>query len=301
MTLRRDSQLDKIALVTGCSSGIGLATAIELAKNGYTTYAGLRDLDRKQNLEAAAQKENLELNLIQLDIAKDDSVKNAVEKIISEHGRLDVLVNNAGYGYFGSVESTSIEEFKEQFDTDFFGALRMIQNVLPTMRKQESGHIINVTSVAGFMGFPVVAAYVTSKFALEGLTDCLRQELFEEDSSKQIHVVAIEPGIVDTKFYQNMKTAVNANPESPNSIPRYNKIVAGFQKNAGELFKNAMKPEKVARKIMYILNEEEPEPRYRIGYDADQYWADKSSVTPLEFEKIVRAMVTEIIPDQESS
>lgn len=301
MEIMRCSQLDKIALVTGCSSGIGLATAIELAKNGYTTYAGLRDLGKKADLEAAAQKENLELNLIQLDITKDDSVKNVIEKITSKHGRLDVLINNAGYGYMGSVESTSIEEFKDQFETDFFGPVRMIQTVLPTMRKQESGHIINVTSVAGFMGFPVVAAYVTSKFALEGLTDCLRQELFEEDPSKRIHVVAIEPGIVDTKFYQNMKLAVNANPESPNSIERYNKIISGFGSNITDLFKNAMKPEKVARKIIYILNEKEPEPRYRIGYDADQYWADKSSVSPLEFEQIVRQMVTGIITEQESS
>ena len=199
--------MSKIVLVTGCSSGIGLFTAIEFAKNGDTVFAGLRDLSKKDVLEAEALKANVKVNMIQLDISDNSSINDAINKINNVHGRIDVLVNNAGYGYFGSVESTSIKEFKEQFDTDFFGAIRMIHGVLPIMREQESGHIINISSVAGFIGFPVVSAYVTCKFALEGLTDCLRQELYDDDPEKRIHVIAIEPGVVNTQFIENMKTA----------------------------------------------------------------------------------------------
>ena len=273
-------------LVTGCSSGIGLFTAIEFAKNGDTVFAGLRDLSKKDMLEAEALKANVKVNMIQLDISDDSSINDAINKINNVHGRIDVLVNNAGYGYFGSVESTSIEEFKEQFDTDFFGAIRMIHGVLPIMREQESGHIINISSVAGFIGFPVVSAYVTCKFALEGLTDCLRQELYDDDPEKRIHVIAIEPGVVNTQFIENMKTAKNAF-----TIDRYSSLIKKFGENGKEIMKNALYPEKVAKKILSVVEEENPEPRYRVGYDADLYWADKTTSTPLQFEEIVRGMV----------
>ena len=278
--------MSKIVIVTGCSSGIGLATAIEFAKNGDTVFAGLRDLSKKDALEAAALKENVKVNLIQLDISDDDSVKKAIEEVKNSHGKIDVIVNNAGYGYFGSVESTTIDEFKEQFETDFYGAIRMIQNVLPIMRAQQSGHIINISSVAGFIGFPVVSAYVTCKFALEGLTECLRQELHKDEPEKRIHCILIEPGIVDTNFGRNMKTAEHAF-----DIPDYTEIIEKFQKNSVEIFKNAMEPQKVAKKILSVIEEEKPEPRYRVGYDADQYWADKTTSTPLDFEEIVRGIV----------
>ena len=279
--------MNKIVIVTGCSSGIGLATAIEFAKNGDIVFAGLRDLAKKDALEAAALKENVQVNLVQLDIADDSSVKNAVEQVKISHGRIDVLVNNAGYGVFGSVESTTIEEFKEQFDTDFFGAIRTIQNVLPIMRSQKSGYIINISSVAGWIGFPVVSAYVTCKFALEGLTECLRQELYNDDEpEKGIHSILIEPGVVNTKFYENMKTAKHAF-----DIDDYKKVIEKFQENGAEIFKEAMQPEKVAKKILSVIEEVDPEPRYRVGYDAEQYWADKTTLTPLEFEKVVRGIV----------
>lgn len=278
--------MSKIVLITGCSSGIGLFTAIEFAKHGDTVFAGLRDLSKKDVLEAEALKANVKVNMIQLDISDDSSINDAINKINNIHGRIDVLVNNAGYGYFGSVESTSIEEFKEQFDTDFFGAIRMIHGVLPMMRKQESGHIINISSVAGFIGFPVVSAYVTCKFALEGLTDCLRQELYDDDPEKRIHVIAIEPGVVNTQFIENMKTAKNAF-----TIDRYSSLIKKFGENGKEIMKNALHPEKVAKKILSVVEEENPEPRYRVGYDADLYWADKTTSTPLQFEEIVRGMV----------
>ena len=284
--------MSKIALVTGCSSGIGLQTAIDLAKNGYTTYATMRNLDKKNKLEVGAQKANVKLNIVQLDVSDDNSVSKVIDQIKNEHQRIDVLVNNAGYGLFGSIEGTSIEEFKEQIDTDFFGAVRTTKKILPIMREQGEGFIINISSVAGFMGFPIVPAYVCSKFALEGFTECLRHELYEKNSDKQIHAVLIEPGVVNTSFYDNMKVAKDAR-----NVPKHKEMLDGMMAAGAQLFENAMGPEEVSKKILRVLNEENPEPRYRVGNDSNQYWADRSVKTPLEFEATIRGML-EMMTDQ---
>ena len=278
--------MSKIALVTGCSSGIGLQTAIDLAKNGYTIYATMRNLDKKNKLEVAAQKANVKLNIVQLDVSDDNSVSKVIDQIKNEHQRIDVLVNNAGYGLFGSIEGTSIEEFKEQIDTDFFGAVRTTKKILPIMREQGEGFIINISSVAGFMGFPIVPAYVCSKFALEGFTECLRHELYEKNSDKQIHAVLIEPGVVNTSFYDNMKVAKDAR-----NVPKHKEMLDGMMAAGAQLFENAMGPEEVSKKILRVLNEENPEPRYRVGKDSNQYWADRTVKTPLEFEATIRGML----------
>jgi|TARA_B100001540_G_C15788555_1_gene634371 short-subunit dehydrogenase len=284
--------MSKIALVTGCSSGIGLQTAIDLAKNGYTTYATMRNIDKKNKLEVGAQKANVKLNIVQLDVSDDNSVSKVIDQIKNEHQRIDVLVNNAGYGLFGSIEGTSIEEFKEQIDTDFFGAVRTTKKILPIMREQGEGFIINISSVAGFMGFPIVPAYVCSKFALEGFTECLRHELYEKNSDKQIHAVLIEPGVVNTSFYDNMKVAKDAR-----NVPKHKEMLDGMMAAGAQLFENAMGPEEVSKKILRVLNEENPEPRYRVGNDSNQYWADRSVKTPLEFEATIRGML-EMMTDQ---
>ena len=279
--------MSKIALVTGCSSGIGLQTAIDLAKNGYTTYASMRDLSKKDKLEAEALKTDVKVNIIQLDVTDDNSISNAIEQIKNEHQRIDVLVNNAGYGMFGSIEGTSIEEFKEQIDTDFFGAVRTTKKILPIMREHGEGFIINISSVAGFMGFPIVPAYVCSKFALEGFTECLRHELYEKNSEKQIHAVLIEPGVVKTHFYDNMKISEKAKEVAP----KHAEMLDGMLAAGKQLFDNAMGPEEVSRKVLRVLNEKNPEPRYRVGNDSNQYWADKTVKTPLEFEATIRGML----------
>ena len=286
--------MSEIALVTGCSSGIGLATAIELAKDGKTTYASMRDLSKKDKLETAAQEAGVQVKTIELDVSNQDSVTKAIQQIKNEQGRVDVLVNNAGYGMFGSIESTSMSEFQEQLNTDFFGAVRTTKEVLPIMREQESGHIINISSVAGFMGFPIVPAYVSSKYALEGFTECLRHELFEEDEAKMVHAVLVEPGVVNTNFYNNMKIAADAN-----KIPKYAKILEGMLKAGEQLFAYAMGPEQVAKKVIKVLHEKNPEPRYRVGNDSNQYWADKTTQTPLKFEETIRSMLNQMTNPEE--
>ena len=144
----RDNILNmtKVALVTGSSSGIGYETSLLLARNQFATYASMRNLKKGDELLKIVSKENIPLKVIQLDVDDDRSVSNAIDNIVKENGRIDVLVNNAGYGVFGSFEDLSLEEIKSQFETNFFGVIRVTQLVLPSMRKQKSGTIVNVSS-----------------------------------------------------------------------------------------------------------------------------------------------------------
>ncbi|MBC8250209.1 MAG: SDR family oxidoreductase, partial [Candidatus Nitrosopelagicus sp.] len=169
--------MEKVALVTGSSSGIGYETSLSLAREGYFTYATMRDVKKEDSIKKIAKEENLPLKVIELDVDNEDSVESAVKTIIDEKQRIDVLVNNAGWGIWGTAEDVSIEEFREQFETNFFSIVRMIQKVAPIMRKQGTGNIVNISSIAGRIGFPVSAAYISSKFAIEGLSESLRYEL----------------------------------------------------------------------------------------------------------------------------
>lgn len=168
--------MEKVALVTGSSSGIGLETSLSLARDGYHTFASMRNLEKAAELEHAAKKENLSIQVIELDVDKEESIVSAIKKIVKDCGRLDVLVNNAGYGQFGCTEDITLDDFRKQFETNFFSIVRIIQEVAPIMRKQNSGNIINISSVVGRMGLPGSRNYISSKFALEGFGECLRYE-----------------------------------------------------------------------------------------------------------------------------
>ena len=159
--------MEKIAMVTGSSSGIGFETSLGLARNGFYTFASMRDVSKGNKIKELAKKENLPIDIIELDVDKEDSIKNAVKTIIEKKQRIDVLVNNAGWGLWGSVEDVSVNEFKAQFETNFFSVIRIIQEVAPIMREQKSGHIINISSIAGRIVFPISPAYISSKIALE--------------------------------------------------------------------------------------------------------------------------------------
>ncbi len=140
--------MEKVALVTGSSSGIGLETALALARDGFHTFASMRDIGKAGELEHAAKKENLPIDVIELDVNKEESIVSAIKKVTGG-GRLDILINNAGYGQFGCTEDVSIDDFREQFETNFFSIVRIIQEVAPIMRKQNSGIIVNISSVVG--------------------------------------------------------------------------------------------------------------------------------------------------------
>jgi NAD(P)-dependent dehydrogenase (short-subunit alcohol dehydrogenase family) len=184
----------KVAVVTGSSSGIGYETSLILARNGFITYATMRNLNKSENIKLIATKENLPIHIKQLHVADDMSVKNAVQAISSETGLIDVLVNNAGYGLNGAFEDLAMDEIKAQYETNVFGLIRTTQAVLPIMRRQKSGTIINISSGAGRFGFPGGSAYVSTKFAVEGLSESMSYEL----ERFGIKVVIVEPGVIRT-------------------------------------------------------------------------------------------------------
>ena len=155
-----------VAIVTGSSAGIGYETSLALARNGFLTYATMRNLNKAENIKSVATKESLPLHVTQLDVTDDASVKNAVEEVLSKEGRINILVNNAGYGLNGAFEDLSMDEIKAQYETNFFGLIRVTQALLPTMRRQKSGTIVNISSGAGRFGFPSGSAYVSTKFAI---------------------------------------------------------------------------------------------------------------------------------------
>src|ERR1700679_296830 len=189
-----------IAFVTGTSTGIGMATAISLARAGHTVYAGMRNPQRSAELHEAVARENLGIRTVAQDVDSDASARDAIGQALAEAGRIDVLVNNAGVGTMGSVEETSLSDFRSTMETNFFGALRCIQAVLPGMRERGSGCIVNVTSVAGRLAISPQAPYASSKWALEALSECLAEEV----KNFGIRVAIVEPGVIATPIFEKM-------------------------------------------------------------------------------------------------
>ena len=269
--------MEKIAVVTGSSSGIGFETSLALAREGYFTYATMRDLKKEAVIKKIAEEENLPLKVIELDVDNDDSVQNAVETIIEEKQRIDVLVNNAGWGIWGTAEDVSIEEFRAQFETNFFSVVRMIQKVAPIMRKQGTGDIVNISSIAGRIGFPVSTAYISSKFAIEGLSESLRYEL----GPFGVDVIIIEPGVIKTNFFDSMKTAKKAD-DAYKEITE--KVISGVKMMA----EMGTPPKEVANVIIKSLKDEKPLPRYVVGNDAAMFLEAKKMKTDIEFENYLK-------------
>jgi len=267
--------VEKVALVTGSSSGIGFETSLALARDGFHTFASMRNIEKGKKIQEIATRENLPIDVIDLDVDDEPSIISAVKKIISESGRIDVLVNNAGYGQFGFTEDLSIEEFRKQFETNFFSIVRIIQEVAPIMRRQSSGIIVNVSSVVGRMGLPGSPAYVSSKFALEGLSECLRYELGQFG----IQTTIIEPGVIKTNFFQSMKI--------PNSSkdPKYKEMTENILTGLKMMVEMGTPPSKVAEVILKAIHDKEIQPRYIAGTDAAMFLEARKMKTDLEFEK----------------
>jgi NAD(P)-dependent dehydrogenase (short-subunit alcohol dehydrogenase family) len=278
----------EVAIVTGSSSGIGFETSLLLAKNGFFTYATMRNLDKSNKITDLKQKEKLPLEVLKLDVIDDKSVKEAVEKIANEQGTIDVLVNNAGYALVGPLEELSIQEFKEQFETNVFGAIRVVQKVLPIMRKQRHGTIVNISSIAGRIGFPLTSAYVSSKFALEGLSESMAYELEQFG----IRVILIEPGVIKTNFDSNLKIGKKVSTGTTNSNDRNSpyaditeKRIAGFKPR----FENGSPPIEVAKVILNAIASRNvrPELRYLVGNDALKLMEIRKNKSDKEFRRLV--------------
>ena len=267
--------MKKVALVTGSSSGIGLETALALARDGYHTFASMRDIGKAGEIEYAAKKENLSIDVIELDVDKEEAIVSAVKKVVTDGGRLDVLVNNAGYGQFGCTEDVSVDDFRKQFETNFFSIVRIIQEVAPIMRKQNSGIIVNISSVVGKIGLPGSPAYISTKFALEGLSECLRYELGQFG----IKTTLIEPGVIKTNFFNSMKI-----PESKID-PKYKELTENILAGLKMMAEMGTAPSQVADVIIKAIHDDEILPRYIVGTDAAMFMEAKKMKTDLEFEK----------------
>ena len=203
--------MNKVALITGASSGIGFETALTLARNEFRTFATMRNLSKSRKIREIAKKERLPLTVIPLDVNDNASIRTAIQNILVEAKRIDVVINNAGYGLFGAVEDLSMDKIIDQFETNFFGVVRVVKSVLPIMRNQRSGTIINISSMVGRVAMPLNSVYVASKFALEGFSESIRHEL----SKFGINVILIEPGIVRTGFFDNLQKSKNEAAKSP--------------------------------------------------------------------------------------
>ena len=269
--------MEKVALVTGSSSGIGFETALALARDGYYTFATMRDTKKASKILEIAKNENLKVEVLELDVDRQDTVNRSINKIISYKKRIDVLVNNAGYGLVGCLEDLSVIDVKSQFETNLFGVIRIIQAVLPTMRSQKSGTIINVSSVAGRIGFPVSPAYISSKFALEGLSESMRYEL----EPFGIKTIIIEPGVIKTNFFSSLKKSTK-----PGSV--YKEITEKVMKGLTMMAEMGTHPQEVARTIVKAINSENPLPRYAVGNDAVMFLEAKKNKTDIEFENYIK-------------
>ena len=256
---------NKVAVVTGSSSGFGLLTVVELVKAGFFVVATMRQPDRRTRLDEALARSGKDLSsrveVRQLDVTEFERIPTVMADIARTHGRIDVLVNNAGFGVGGFAEDVLLDELRMQLETNFFGQVAVTKAVLPTMRAQRSGHIIMVSSILGLIGQPMVSSYCASKHALEGWAEALRIEV----RSLGIKVVLVEPGAYKTDIWTRnvMVSRGSTDASSPNK-DRSRRYVEGVKESQREM----ADPAEVAQLIAHITQDSNPRLRYRAGKDA---------------------------------
>ncbi len=269
----------QIILITGASSGMGKATARRLIEEGHTVYAAARRIEKMEELEKMGG------HPLSMDITREADVRKVVDTIVGEQGRIDVLVNNAGYAVYGAVEDTDIDDARRQFEVNLFGLGRLTQLVLPGMREQEGGRIINVSSMGGKIYTPLGAWYHASKHALEGWSDCLRLEL----KPFGIDVVLIEPGIIETEFAEvMMNPLLERSGEGP-----YGDMAQKVAKATEESYAegNGSSPEVVARVISKAIRKKKPGTRYSMGHLAKPMIYLRKFLPDRWFDKLVMSQV----------
>ncbi len=256
---RMENAESKVILITGARTGIGNACARVLSAQGHRVYGTSR-------APSSTDATDLGFKLIRMDVDNAGSVTEGVEGILAEAGRLDVVVNNAGFGYGGAVEDSSVAEAEALFETNFFGVLRVCRAVLPHMRERRQGLIVNISSIGGLMGLPFQGLYSASKFAVEGLTTSLRMEV----KPFGVRVVLIEPGDIRTSFTANRRPTL-ATQERAIYREQYTKALARIEADE----QGGPAPEIVARALVRIMNRRSPKPRYIVGpfYEQVAVWA----------------------------
>ena len=253
-----------------------------LAKSGFYTYATVHKLEGEGSRQIIdiAKKEKLPLEVVQLDVNSDESVTDTINSIVKKHNRIDVIVNNAGYALGGALEETSMDEIRKQFETNFFGAVRVMRAAIPFMRSQRSGKIVNITSMGGRISIPLSTFYHGSKFALEGVSESLQYEL----EPFGIKTILIEPGAVGSNFWKSIKIANGAT--SPNSP--YTQLADNMSKTFKKMEENAMHPSEVAKTILDVVTSDDPQLRYVVGNDATKIIEARQNMSDKEFGNLIK-------------
>jgi NAD(P)-dependent dehydrogenase (short-subunit alcohol dehydrogenase family) len=274
-------------LITGTSKGIGFETALAFARAGYHVHATMRNPSGSPELSEMAAQESLPVNVTAMDVDSDESVRAGIAAIQSQHGPLDVLVNNAGIECFGSIEELSIDDFRAVMETNYFGALRCIKSVVPQMRERRRGTIINISSVAGTFSHPPATPYCASKWALEALSEGLACEM----KTFGVRVALVEPGIIDTAMAQRISRNGNS------AYPHAARIAALF---STALTNGPVPPSVVAQKVLQIVMSDTWDFRHPVGPDAipliawrkgmtDEEWVDLHSADDATFQRLMAA------------
>ena len=254
------TQTKQSVLITGGTDGLGKAAAILLAERGYRVFAAGRSREKRTELDRLAAQKNWPLETVELDVCEDGSVQHGVQSVLQKCGDLDVLINNAGVGYMAVVEELRLEDFRQQFETNLFGVLRVTQAVLPHMRERRRGRILMMSSVAGLVSPPTYGAYSSSKHALEGLTNALRMEMY----AFGVEVILIEPGYIVTNFQQTARQLAQPYAEAAKTSP-YAKIYSGAWEGSNKgRGSSKTTPEDCARVILEAIESLHPRARYPV-------------------------------------
>jgi len=263
-----------VTLVTGTSTGIGYATALHFARLGHLVVATMRNLDKATPLQEAARAASLPLVVRELDVTRQESIDRAVAETVAAEGPIDVLVNNAGIGGATPLELTPEDEHRAMFEANYWGPIRMIQAVLPSMRERRAGCIVNVTSIAGRVATPNQIAYSASKHALAAASEALAHEV----ASFGIRVAIVEPGVIQTAIFENSAGATRYDKSSP-----YRQIMRRNGKLFAAGFRNPGRPETVAEAIAEAVTTDRPRLRYLVGTDAEGLAAGRARISDEEW------------------
>lgn len=274
-----DEKVPRIVLITGASSGIGKACAAHLYEQGYRVYGTSRKAGDFPEIPSREERASPALELIPMDVNSDESVKRAMEYIMNREGRLDVVVNGAGYGLAGAAEDTQVDEARAQMETNFLGVFRVCRVVLPIMRRQHGGYIVNISSIGGLIGIPFQSLYSASKFAVEGFTEALRAEVRRFG----IHVVMIEPGDFHTGFTAHRRRATG--------VEKATVYKDRFTTALGVMEADEMKgpsPEKIGYLLEKIITTRSPRLRYMVGPASEKIAVELKKVMPSKlFERAI--------------
>ncbi|MFA8301330.1 MAG: SDR family oxidoreductase [Hyphomicrobiales bacterium] len=272
--------MKKIAVITGTSTGLGLEASVLFAKNNFKVYATMRNLEKSQALKQRIEDENLDIDILQLDVTSTLSVNSAIEEVIKRSGKIDLLINNAGAGFAKTTEQITEDEMEWITDLNYYGVVRGTKAVLPIMRKQNSGHIINISSVGGLVGQPFNELYCAAKFAVEGYTESLASYVTK---AFNINFTIVEPGGISSEFMKSAvaKTMIDGKMPLDEYTPIFDSYVAGARERASNNVKDVYQtPEQVAEVILNVAQQDHPPVRIRTSKWAEDFCILKTQADP---------------------